>query len=287
MNICAAECSIYSIQTLLAMEVIVNADDLGYSVRRDTGILCAFRDGTISSASLIVNGATSDTAAKSAKDARLPVGLHLNLTEGRPLSDAPHIVDERGYLLYKMNFWYLKKTPQVLADIARETRAQLEKFKDLMGDYPTRVDGHQHVHVARQVPETIAPVLRECGVKCVRIPDQDPDHMDWLDAQTRRRYESRYVPSVTARLVYGRHGLKSPMSFVGLGISGGEMTMERIHTCMRKCIGTTEFMVHPGFLTPDSESKDAFDSDPGRLREYHVLKSVACHYTLVDWSTIK
>ena len=227
------------------MEVIVNADDLGYSVRRDTGILCAFRDGTISSASLIVNGATSDTAAKSAKDARLPVGLHLNLTEGRPLSDAPHIVDERGYLLYKMNFWYLKKTPQVLADIARETRAQLEKFKDLMGDYPTRVDGHQHVHVARQVPETIAPVLRECGVKCVRIPDQDPDHMDWLDAQTRRRYESRYVPSVTARLVYGRHGLKSPMSFVGLGISGGEMTMERIHTCMRKCIGTTEFMVHP------------------------------------------
>lgn len=151
----------------------------------------------------MVNGVSSDTAAKSAKDVRLPVGLHLNLTEGRPLTDAPHIVDEQGYLLYKMKFWYHEKTPQVLADIARETRAQLEKFKDLMGYYPTRVDGHQHVHIARHVPETIAPLLQEFGV------------------------------------------------------------------------------------TPDSESKDAFDSDPGRLREYHVLKSVARKYTLVDWSTIK
>jgi len=268
------------------MELIVNADDLGYSVRRDAGILSAFQIGAISSASLIVNGATSVSAARAARMAGLPVGLHLNLTEGVPLTPATHITDAHGVLLYKMQFWSLKKTPQVLGDIAAETSAQLERFKELTGEYPSRVDGHQHAHVARHVPGAIAGILREKGVRYVRIPDQDPDDLTWLDARTRRRYESRYVSTVAARLVYARHGFKSPLCFVGLGMSGAHLTMAHLATCLSKCNGSTELMVHPGFLKPESDSADPFDGDPGRLREYHVLMTVARTYTLVDWSSV-
>ena len=268
------------------MEVIVNADDLGYSARRDAGILSAFRDGMISSASLMVTGDSALQSAKSAQQLSLPVGLHLNLSEGRPLTAAPSLVDSAGQLFYKMKFWNLHKSPTVLRDVAAETIAQLETFKQWFGHYPDRVDGHQHVHVARHIPETIAPILREKGVTYVRIPDQDPDNLPWLDATTRRRYERRYVPAVAARLVYSRHGFKSPLCFTGLGISGRDMTLDRIDQCLQHCYGSVELMVHPGFLTPKPASCDAFDADPGRLREYHVLKSVKDKYTLVDWTKV-
>lgn len=265
----------------------MNADDLGYSTRRDAGILSAFKLGALSSASLIVNGATSVSAARAARMAGLPVGLHLNLTEGKPLTTVKHITNTQGALLYKMQFWHLKKCQKVLADIYLETSAQLERFKELMGEYPTRVDGHQHAHVARHVPETIAPLLREKGVRYVRIPDQDPDDLTWLDARARRRYETRYVYAVAARLVYAQHGFKSPLCFVGLGMSGSQLTMARLSSCLAKCNGSTELMVHPGFLTPTNDSTDPFDGEPGRLHEYQQLMLVARAFTLVDWSSIQ
>lgn len=269
------------------MDVIVNADDLGYSERRDRGILSAYAEGLISSASLMVTGDTATEAALQARQIGLPLGLHLNLSEGTPLTTATHITDEQGQLLYKMKFWFLPKTQDVLREIAAETLAQLERFKELTGAYPVRVDGHQHVHVAKSVPAVLAPILKDKGVKYVRIPDQDPDDLVWLDTSQKSRYETRYVRAVEARLMYGRHGLKSPLCFVGLGISGSEMTMNRIQTSMRPCFGSTEFMVHPGFLRPAVPDKDAFDSDPGRLREYHVLKAFKNKYTIVDWTSIK
>ena len=70
-------------------------------------------------------------------------------------------------------------------------------------------------------------------------------------------------------------------------ISGGrDMTLDRIDQCLQHCYGSVELMVHPGFLTPKPASCDAFDADPGRLREYHVLKSVKDKYTLVDWAKV-
>jgi len=181
--------------------LIINADDLGYSHHRDAGIFAAYRNGYISSASLLVNGTTSREAAKRAREIGMPVGLHLNLSEGYPLTNVPTIQDSDGHMLYKMKFWYLKKTPKVLEDIVTETKAQLEQYKELMGTYPTRVDGHQHVHIARHVPEVLAPLFQQIGVRHIRIPDQDPGELTWLDTTTIKRYKARYVAAVAARLI--------------------------------------------------------------------------------------
>lgn len=267
--------------------LIINADDLGYSPHRDAGIIVAFKNGYISSASLMVNGANATTVAYQAKAINMPVGLHLNLTEGTALTRATNLRDDKGCLLYKMNFWWLKKTPEVLADILEETKAQVERFKELMGHYPTRIDGHHHVHIARHVPEVLAPYFQEIGVRHIRIPDQDPDKLTWLDADTLRRYETRYVPAIAARLVYCKHGLKTTTHFMGLGLAGQHMTIQRITNNISKCYGTIEFMVHPGFRAREQLSSDPLDSDPGRYREYLVLKALKNKYKLIQWSDIK
>lgn len=267
--------------------LIINADDLGYSPHRDAGIFAAYRNGYISSASLMANGATAAASARKAKEIGMPVGLHLNLTEGYPLADVPTIQDSEGKMLYKMKFWWLKKTPEVLNDIVTETKAQLEQFKEWMGQYPTRIDGHQHVHIARHVPEVLAPIFKEIGVRHIRIPDQDPDQLTWLDADTLKRYNARYLPAVAARLVYYRHGMKTPLNFIGLGLTGSNMTLERITYLLNNCTCSTEFMVHPGFSPPRNTEGDPFDTDPGRHREYLVLKAFKNKYKLIQWSDIQ
>ncbi len=269
--------------------LIINADDLGYSSHRDAGIFAAYEQGYISSASLMVNSTTSVVAAQQAKKMNMPVGLHLNLSEGEPLADVPTLLDSDGKLMYKMKFWWLKKTPQVLEDILKETKAQVERFKDLMDNYPTRVDGHQHVHIAKHVPEILAPYFQEIGVRHIRIPDQDPDEITWLDADSLQRYNSRYVPAVTARLVYYRYGMKAPNHFIGLGLAGQYMTVDRIQRLLKKCTSTTEFMVHPGFYPPPNTEGDPFDTDPGRFREYHVLKAFkdSVSSKISNWSIVK
>lgn len=66
--------------------LIVTADDFGYSMRRDEGIIQAFNNGIVTRASLLVNGQTARTTAVTlAEKHRLPLGIHLNLTEGKPL----------------------------------------------------------------------------------------------------------------------------------------------------------------------------------------------------------
>ena len=267
--------------------LVINADDLGYSPHRDAGILDAFEKGYISSASLMVNGANAIAAAQRAKEMHMPVGLHLNLTEGNTLTVANNLRNSKGKLFYKMGFWRLEKTPGVLADILEETKAQVECFKSLMGYYPTRVDGHQHAHIASHVPEVLAPYFKKNGVRHIRIPDQDPDELTWLDASTLRRYETRYVPAVAARLIYCSHGLKTTIHFMGLGLSGQYMTLQRITNAISKCYGTIEFMVHPGFLANTHISDDPFDTDPGRHREYLVLKALKNKYKLIQWSDIQ
>jgi len=218
------------------MALRINADDLGYSAHRDAGIFECARRGAIHSASLMVTGATGEEAARRALEMGLPLGLHLNLTEGTPLTDAAALVDETGRMRYKMDFWPVPRTDAWSKAVYAEACAQLDVFQEWTGAYPTRVDGHQHAHVAPGVA----------------------------------RYERRFVPALVSRLVYGRHGIKAPEQLVGVSLGGRDMTVARVRRVLGAATRAVEWMVHPGFL-PSGMVEDAFDADPGRVHECRVL----------------
>src|SRR5260370_36600419 len=68
--------------------LIVNADDLGWTDGVNRGILDAFRGGIVTSTSLLANGIAFTEGVKAAKSApRLSVGVHLNLSDGAPVAD--------------------------------------------------------------------------------------------------------------------------------------------------------------------------------------------------------
>ena len=85
--------------------LVVNADDFGYSEPRNKGIVEAFISGLVSNVSLLVNGVSSKEAVELAKKYDIPMGLHLNLTEGLPAgSKHESLVGSDGFFLGKFGF---------------------------------------------------------------------------------------------------------------------------------------------------------------------------------------
>ena len=268
------------------MSLIINADDLGYSSHRDAGIFECFEKKCLTSASLIVNGPTSESAARKAVEMGLFLGLHLNLTEGTPLTEVPLLTGDDGEMYYKDNFMALDAPNTCPELVVQETRAQLDQFKVLTGYSAKHVDGHQHVHIYPGMAELLAPVFQEYGVLSTRIPDEDLSKFEWVGGVRRKKYEMLFSTMVLARLTYKKYGVRAPECFVGLALGGLSLGQERLDSCMKETFGTIELMVHPGHggvLTGGSFS-DSFDVSDGRLHECEQLQTLSIRPTLCDWS---
>jgi predicted glycoside hydrolase/deacetylase ChbG (UPF0249 family) len=130
--------------------LVVNADDLGLSVAVNDGIFAAHERGIVTSASLMVRqGAARGAAEEATAHPALAIGLHIDL----------------GEWIYESGEWiqaYLHCDSDDAAAVEAECRAQLERFRALLGRDPTHLDSHQHVHEsepARGVAEALAAEL--------------------------------------------------------------------------------------------------------------------------------
>lgn len=136
------------------MAIIVNADDFGYSHEINLAICEAFQKGLINRTTLMVNMPCASEAMDMAREMGFSdrVGLHLNLTAGKPLSSTLSrdavMCDENGEFTadfarnVKTRFFLPKKTRKCVEE---EIGLQLEKYREL-GGMLWHVDSHHHVH---------------------------------------------------------------------------------------------------------------------------------------------
>lgn len=125
----------------------VCADDHGLSPAISRGIERLALAGRLSGVSCIVNSDHWPQAARglSAWPREVDLGLHFNLTEGVPLSDALRRVWPRLPSLPRLLAWaHLGRLP--LPQLGAEWQAQVAAFTQAVGRRPRMVDGHQHVH---------------------------------------------------------------------------------------------------------------------------------------------
>ena len=72
--------------------VIINADDFGLIQGVNEGIIRAYREGVLSSATLMANAPGFEHAVELAgQNKDLGVGVHLNILRGMPLSESRHV----------------------------------------------------------------------------------------------------------------------------------------------------------------------------------------------------
>lgn len=128
-------------------QLIVNADDYNLTPGVCRGILAAHQEGVVTSTTFMVNlpGARA-SAHLAGKNPELGVGLHLNLTKGKPVSPrekVPSLVQENGeFIPHKLH----PQSRLSREEILLEWEAQLQKFIELMGKAPSHLDSHHHIH---------------------------------------------------------------------------------------------------------------------------------------------
>src|SRR5437870_5423361 len=132
--------------------LIVNADDFGMSDGINRGIVEAHECGVVTSASLMVrwDGALA-AATYVAKRPQLSVGLHIDVAEWR----------------HEEGVWrplYERIQADDVSALAKEVDAQLQRFVDLIGRYPTHIDSHQHVHLRQPLRELVLDKAGQLGV---------------------------------------------------------------------------------------------------------------------------
>jgi predicted glycoside hydrolase/deacetylase ChbG (UPF0249 family) len=100
------------------------------------------------------------------------IGLHLNFTEGepmtRPIKRCRECCDENGVFRTKSFAMGWMPLERSTADaVAFEARAQIEKYLSLGGAL-LHCDGHHHIHNRLPIAYIVLPILKEYGFRSVR-----------------------------------------------------------------------------------------------------------------------
>jgi len=228
--------------------LIVNADDLGLSGAVNDGIFEAHKNGIVGSATCLVTlEGWEDAVARLAVHYALDVGLHLNLTWGRPAHGAalPSLAP-KGRFRGKRGLAVALSLGRVSRDELRaEIAAQLQVFTDRLGA-PSHVDVHQHLHAFEPVWETLVEVAREAQVPWLRFPAERASG-SLVTRWVGRRFRRRNRPPAPTR---------TTDHFRGIGLAG-RLDEDSLLTILRDLPdGLTELMTHPGGPDPSPTHPD-------------------------------
>jgi predicted glycoside hydrolase/deacetylase ChbG (UPF0249 family) len=199
--------------------LIVNGDDFGLTRGVSAGILAAHRHGIVTSTTVLVTADVGREALAAARGAGLGMGLHVNLTLGRPLTGARSLIDASGRFIRDAQRAAQRAEAK---DVEREVAAQIEKFLALVKRAPTHLDTHHHVGLHEPVTGVVLAAAKRLGV---------PVRSQHAVARARARAA----------------GLRTPDHFFGESGPGAYWTLATTLARLRDLPpGVSEFMAHPG-----------------------------------------
>lgn len=246
--------------------LIVNADDLGWTEGINRGIADAHRRGLVTSTSLLANGRAFDsglTVHRNHPD--LGVGVHLNLSDGpptAPASSVPGLLNKTGNLEGGPESLLLRIAARnlPLKEVEVEWDAQIAKIKSA-GISPTHLDGHKHVHMLPGLFQVALRLARKHGIGAIRISHEESRLRSVLSSGgelntsvlLKQGIQARGLKILArdAREMAERAGISSTDYFCGIAQTG-VLTRKGVERLLETLPdGTTELMCHPGYVDDD------------------------------------
>lgn len=172
------------VESAATRPLLVCADDYGLSPAIDAAVVSLVRAGRLGALSCIANapGWRDAAAAVPALRRQARAGLHLNLSEGRPLSAALAarwpVLPTLPRLLLAAHSGRLP-----LAAVRAELDAQWQAFVDATGQAPDFLDGHQHVHHLPGVRDWVLARAQPLGLpvrSTAQLPGPGPALKRWV-----------------------------------------------------------------------------------------------------------
>lgn len=250
-------------------QLVVNADDFGFTPDVNEGIVEAHLHGILTATTLMANGAAfADAVQRAGETPTLDIGCHLVLIGGDSLvSGRP----------------FPRSVPQLVAALAKreihpyeELSAQVQRILNA-GIRPTHLDTHKHTHLAPPVLDAVARIGEEFGIRWVRRPFDFPLNalrggIPWI-----KRATSLSMGLVRRQFhrVLERRGCRTTDHFAGFQITGRFRTAELVELLAAIPPGSTELMCHPG------RCGESLRSAPTRLKESreHELEALVAAET--------
>ena len=235
-------------------KLIVNADDFGLHPLINAGIIKGYKEGFITSTSLMPSAPCWQEAVKLAQEnPQLGIGVHLTLVGSvapvLPAAKVSSLLDEQGlflpdYVAFAKRFYSgsVKRS-----ELEAELRAQIERALEAKINI-THIDSHQHTHVLPGINALVLKLCNEYNIIRVRIPREAYTFTGGFHTGIGRMI-GRSGLSFCAQLAAQRAdslGLHHPQHFFGM-LAGGHLNAELVGNILRQLPdGVSELMTHPG-----------------------------------------
>lgn len=233
-----------------ARNLIINADDCNLTEGVTRAILECHDAGLVTSTTFMINLPTELATIKALKKRKkLGVGLHLNVTVGAPVHKVAceAITDFTGFFNKDI---YTQEEPLTTAQsraVAREYRAQVEKFKQTFKARPTHLDTHHQVHDREDFLKILYAVAKEQKL---------PVRRSNLFGLRKNSYR----------------GVKTTHELLGdLRVSGYWRRKELERGLAKLKPGLSEVMAHPGYV--DDSLRGVSSLRTGRFHERRLFTS--------------
>ena len=265
--------------------LIVNADDLGWTEGVNRGIVEAHRKGLVTSCSLMANGRSFESALEAARsNPQLGIGVHLNLSDGPPTASAGEVrglLNEVGELEEGPESLLLRIASRSIAmeEVEREWDAQIQKVRR-NGIEPTHLDGHKHVHMLPGLFEIALRLAKKHGIRAIRVAHEESTLRSVLSSAGEQRAGVVFKQGVQARglkllapdarEMADHAGIATSDYFCGIAQTG-VLTRQGVEKFLESLPdGTTELMCHPGYVDEELR-KTATRLQESRQTELQIL----------------
>jgi predicted glycoside hydrolase/deacetylase ChbG (UPF0249 family) len=192
----------------------------------------------------------------------LGVGVHLNVSQGPPLSEAGRVLAGADELMQSTAVQVLLaclRVPGRLAAIEAECDAQIRWVLD-HGVRPTHLDSHRHIHGFGPIFARVARLARRYHIRCVRWHREVLPGGDWPACGAKQRRVRLWTNLMGAWNGVAAAGLRRTRGTWGIAHTGQIDSAWLIRAARALPPGDTEIMTHPGLA-------DDLDAGLTRLRE--------------------
>lgn len=159
------------------MRLIVNADDFGLSKGVNYGIVESFKNGILTSTTMMMNAPAMDHAVELMKQSGIPVGIHLVASMFKPLTKVTSFVKSDG--VFDKAKFFDKAAVIDEAELETEWRAQLELFIAKTGQKPTHIDSHHHAHMEEKSRTVIEKLAKEYQLQVRNLDTEYGCHVEF------------------------------------------------------------------------------------------------------------
>lgn len=243
-------------------QLIINADDFGISQPVNEAIARSYKEGLLTSTSLMANAPAFENAISMLKDLQgLSIGVHLNIIEFSTLKKNLN----PDSLLYDQNGNYNNGFVQILTkslnkDFLNEAEEDFRlQIETIIEKTPVdHIDSHVHVHAIPEIFKIVCRLAKEYGIKNVRTQFEYPYFVPDIKKYFSIKYPVNWIKlillnsfTILNKCYLKNFDLATNKNFIGVNYTG-YMDENTLYYAMKNVAQRTEAIIHPSADRVDS-----------------------------------